>query len=269
MKGKHYIITGASSGLGEALALELSALGANLTIAARRLDRLEALRQKIYATNPKLSVLAVSCDVSKKADNEALVKKAAAHFGAIDGYIANAGKSMWTRFSDVKDPDELKDLMDLNYMGVVYGAFYALPLLRKKKGSFVAISSLQGSIPVPYHTGYVASKYAVNGFIDSLRFEEPELHLMLALPSWIAGTELREHAVVSEKKGAVKVQKSHNKTVISAKDCAHKIIDALKKRKTEIYIPEKYAYVPALRTLLKRTVDHIIKRKVESQLSDH
>lgn len=267
MKGKNYLITGASAGLGKAFAFDLAARGANLTLAARRLERLGEVKDELLAKHANLKILVVKTDVSEKESVKELIERSVAHFGRLDTLIANAGQSMWSRFRDIADPDELKHLMQLNYMGVVYSAFYALPHLRPTRGSFVAISSLQGAIPVPYHSGYVASKYAVNGLIETLRQEEPEVHFMLASPSWIAGTELRSHAVSSSLPDAIKVNTRHGKKVISAEECARLIIEALGERKRSIYIPKKYGIVPFLRYILPLSVDRIIKDKVDKQLS--
>ncbi len=266
MKGKNYLITGASAGLGKAFAFELASRGANLTLAARRHERLVEIKEDILKLSPKSDILVVKTDVCDKESTKHLISQSMAHFGRLDAVIANAGQSMWSRFRDIADPDELQSLMQLNYMGLVYSAFYALPHLRKSRGSFVAISSLQGAIPVPYHAGYVAAKYAVNGLIETIRQEEPDIHFLLASPSWIAGTELRSHAVSGASADAIKVNTKHGKQVITAEECARLIIEALMAKKTSIYIPKKYGIVPLLRYLLPATVDRIIKAKVDKQL---
>ncbi len=266
MRGHHVLITGASAGLGAALAVAAARKGANLTLAARRLDRLAELEQSLRSLCPEIKILAIKADVSDKKSVAELIANSVAHFGRLDCLIANAGQGMWTRFSDLADPDQLKDLMQLNYMGVVYSAFYALPHLRKAQGSLVAISSVQGVIPVPYHTGYVASKYAVNGFIDTLRMEEPEVNFLLALPGWIGGTELRAQALTSSGEGAIVVKSRHNRKVVSADQCAEQIIAATIKKQSQLFIPRAYACVPLLRCLLRTTVDKIIKTKVDQQL---
>lgn len=266
MSDKHYLITGASAGLGEAFAFTLAPHAASLTLAARRLERLEALKTTLESRFPSCQVLCLKADVTDKESCRAMIESTIKQFGTLHGLIANAGQSMWSRFCDVKDPDELKQLMELNYMGVVYCAFYALPYLRASKGSFVAISSLQGTIPVPYHSGYVASKYAVNGFIETIRQEETDIHFLLANPSWIAGTELRSHAVSGVGEHAIKVTTTHKSNVITAQDCARLIVEAMLNKKREIYIPKKYAAVPLLRCIIPSVVDRVVKDKVDKQL---
>ena len=265
---RHALITGASSGLGEALAKQLALQGFNLTLSARRADRLEAVRNEIVKAHPKIEVLLLPADITDKHACKNVVLKSVNHFKRLDAYIANAGLGMWTRFRDISDPDELLDLMRVNYMGVVYGLYYALSYLREARGTFVAISSIQGLIPVAYHTGYVASKYAVNGLIETVRLEEPEINFLLALPSWISGTELRSHALSGSGKDAIQVNTEHGKSAVSAEECARQIIYALRKGDRDVFIPRKFACVPFLRSVAKKTFDRVVMNKVETQIRD-
>lgn len=265
---KNIIITGASSGLGKALAYKFAALGANLCLAARRVEILHAIKKDMLERYPDLNVLIFKTDVKNQLSCERLIKESVKQLGSLDIFIANAGQSMWSRFRDLEDPKELQELMQLNYMGVVFSAFYALPHLRESHGSFVAISSIQGSIPVPFHSGYVASKYAVTGFVDTLRLEEPDVHFLLAMPSWIAGTELRAHALTGSAEESVVVMKHHSKKIMSAEQCASHIIQALKAKRDQIYIPNKYRHVSLLRHLFRKLIDRVILARVKKQLRD-
>jgi len=262
---KHVLITGASSGLGEALAKNLAQQGINLTLCARREDRLQALKSELIK-NTKSEILILPADVSSKISCEQLIEKSVAHFNGLDVFIANAGLGMWSRFRDIADPDQLRDLMQINYMGMVYGLFYALPYLRKSHGSMIAISSVQGAMPVVYHTGYVASKYAVNGFIETLRLEEPDVHFLLAMPAWIGGTELRSHALTGDAKTSIQVKKSHGQKVVSAKECAELILAALMAKKERLFIPQAYRYLPFVRNLMTTSFDRFVTKKVKGQL---
>jgi short-subunit dehydrogenase len=260
------LITGASAGLGEAMAMRFARMGANLTLNARRLEKLTELKDRLHKVNKKIEIVIAPGDVSHKGAVDEITKQSVNHFGGIDVVIANAGQGMWCRFKDLKDPDQLLELMQLNYMGVVYCLFYGLPHLRKSHGSFVAVSSIQGVIPVAFHTGYVASKYAVNGLIETIRLEEPDVHFLLALPSWISGTELRSHALSGTGTGAVKVKTSHGKHATSSEDCASMIIDALLAKKRDVFVPHQYRFVPILRDMAKNTFDRFVMRKTEGQL---
>lgn len=260
------LITGASSGIGQALALDLAHQGHNLTLVARRKDKLMTLRDQLLAINKSIDIHIIDADVSHKDSVANFIKESANHFGGIDVIIANAGQGMWSRFRDLDDPDALLDLMNINYMGVVYTLFYGLPHLRSKKGSFVAISSVQGVIPVAFHTGYVASKYAVNGFIDTIRLEEPDVHFLLVQPSWISGTELRSHALTSDNKNAIKVKNKHGKHAHTTKECAQSIIKALESKQSSLFIPDHYKWAPLLRNLCPKTFDNIVMHKIKEQI---
>ena len=266
LKNKNVIITGASSGLGESLALQIASLGANLVICARNKENLLKTKEQINNLYPLVKIKTVIADVSLKEDNEKLVQEAINFLGSIDVFIANAGKSMWSRFVDIEDIDELKELMNLNYMSVVYASYYALPYLKKSLGSFVAISSIQGVLPVIYHTGYVASKHALNGFIETLKLEEPKIKFLLVMPSWIASTNLRKNALVSHLANAIKVQTKHSSKVITKEECAKQIIESLIKKEDFLYIPKKYKFIQYARVFCKNLVDKIVTNKVNSQL---
>jgi short-subunit dehydrogenase len=265
---KHVVITGASSGLGEAMAKNFARRGFNMTLSARRAERLTAVRDTLLKLDKTIDVLIIPGDVGDKQACQHLVDESMKRFSRIDAFVANAGIGMWSRFRDLDDPNQLKDLMQVNYMGVVYSLFYALPHLRASRGSFIAVSSIQGTIPIVLHTGYAASKYAVNGLIESIRLEEPDVHFLLALPAWISGTELRSHALRGGGEDAVIVKNRHGKSAVPADECARRIIDAFLAKKDRVFIPKKYALLPCLRQLLGPLFDRIVANKVKGQLKD-
>ena len=163
MKSKTVVITGASSGIGEAMAQLYAKMGARVVLGARSEDKLKTLTDKITADGGQ----AVYCatDVTKAEDCKRLIDKAIESYGGIDILICNAGISMRAIFDDV-DLSVLHRLMDVNFWGTVYCSKYALPYLQASKGSLVGISSVAGLHGLPGRTGYSASKYAMK----SLRF---------------------------------------------------------------------------------------------------
>lgn len=179
---KVVIITGASSGIGLALAREFSRLGARVVMAARSIDRLEAIAREL----PNES-LAVCCDVANENDCRAMVGKTVARFGRIDVLINNAGISMRAIFDDV-DLDVLHQLMDVNFWGTVNCTKYALPYIQQSHGSIVGVTSVAGLHGLPARTGYSASKYAMQGFLETLRIENlyKGVHVMIAAPGFTA-----------------------------------------------------------------------------------
>lgn len=189
------IITGASSGIGEAAAHAFAAKGCKLVLAARSLD---ALQTQVKPTCERLGstqVVCVPCDVSQANDCKKLIDTTIEHFGQIDVIINNAGISMRALFADV-ELDVLKKVMDVNFWGTVYCTKYAMPHLLKSKGSVLGVSSVAGFKGLPARTGYSASKFAMQGFMESLRIENMKtgLHVGVISPGY-TGSNIRNAAL--------------------------------------------------------------------------
>jgi short-subunit dehydrogenase len=184
LKDKIVVITGASSGIGKAMATEFAKQGVNLVLGARQYVTLCQITQDIEIQH-KVRAVAVQCDVTVEEDCAALIKQAILTFGKIDVLINNAGISMRALFKDA-DLKVLKALMDVNFWGTVYCTKYALPEITKTKGSIVGVSSIAGYKGLPGRTGYSASKFAMNGFLDALRIENLKtgVHVMIACPGF-------------------------------------------------------------------------------------
>jgi short-subunit dehydrogenase len=199
LKDKVVIITGASSGIGRALAAAFAQRGANLVLAARQYVTLCEIAQQIQQQY-NIKAIAVQCDVSVEADCAQLIKQTTLIFGKIDVLVNNAGISMRALFKDA-DLKVLKELMDVNFWGTVYCTKYALPEILKTKGSIVGVSSIAGYKGLPGRSGYSASKFAMNGFLDALRIENLKtgVHVMVACPGFTA-TNIRNTALNSQGK---------------------------------------------------------------------
>jgi NAD(P)-dependent dehydrogenase (short-subunit alcohol dehydrogenase family) len=169
LAGKTIVLTGASAGIGRALALELAPRRPRLVLAARDAEALAAVAQDCEARGAE--TLVVRCDVSEDASCRALVEAALERFQAIDALVNNAGMGMLARFEDVTDLSQYERLMRVNYLGSVYPTFHALPHLKRSRGQIVAVSSLSGLCGVPTRSAYAATKHAQIGFFDSLRIE--------------------------------------------------------------------------------------------------
>ena len=167
--GKVIVITGASEGIGRALACELSPDGPWLVLAARDAQRLDEAAAACQALGAE--VLAVPTDVADETACRALIERAVERFGGIDVLVNNAGITMWSRFDAVADLTAFERLMRVNYLSCVYLTAAALAHLKKSRGLIVAVASLAGLTGVPERTGYAASKHAMIGFFDSLRIE--------------------------------------------------------------------------------------------------
>lgn len=186
LKDKTVIITGASSGIGKSLAYEFAARGANLVLAARQYVILCEIAQSIEEQYGVRAV-AVQCDVTVESACEHVIQQAILTFGKIDILINNAGISMRALFRDA-DIQVLKTVMDINFWGTVYCTKYAMPELLKTKGTLVGVSSIAGYKGLPGRSGYSASKFAMNGFLDALRVENLKtgVNVLTACPGFTA-----------------------------------------------------------------------------------
>ncbi len=185
VNGKVVVVTGASSGIGEALAKTYAAAGAKVVLAARQEEKLQAVVSEIGAAGGE-AIYSV-CDVVKEDECQLLIDNAVEVYGKIDILICNAGLSMRALFDDV-DLSVLHRLMDVNFWGTVNCVKYALPYLQSSKGSIVGVSSVAGLHGLPARTGYSASKYAMTGFLETIRIENLKkgLHVMIACPGFTA-----------------------------------------------------------------------------------
>jgi short-subunit dehydrogenase len=194
--GKVVIVTGASSGIGKAIALAFAKNGSRVMIAARSEEKLAELVAEIKAQNLEASY--VKTDVSNEEDCRNLINKTVEKYGTINILVNNAGISMRALFDDV-DLKVLHTLMNVNFWGTVYCTKYALPYLVANKGSLVGVSSVAGFHGLPGRTGYSASKFAVHGFLETIRIENLKkgLHVMIIAPGFTS-SEIRKHALTAD-----------------------------------------------------------------------
>lgn len=228
LKDKIVIITGASSGIGRALAIECAKRGANIVLAARQYVALCELAE-IIDRQYHVKSLAVQCDVSVEEDCAQLVKQTILTFGRIDVLVNNAGISMRALFKDA-DVKVLKSLMDVNFWGTVYCTKYALPEITKTQGSIVGVSSIAGYKGLPGRTGYSASKFAMNGFLDVVRMENLKtgVHVLTACPGFTA-SNIRNTAL--NKEGIQQGESTLNEEkMMTAEEVAQKIADGIENR---------------------------------------
>jgi short-subunit dehydrogenase len=192
-RDKVVIITGASSGIGEATARDFAKNGSKVVLAARSEQKLSRITQELISQN--LDAFYVKTDVSVEEDCRNLINKAIEKYGTIDILVNNAGISMRASFTDV-DLKVLHRLMDVNFWGTVYCTKYAIPYLISNKGSLVGVSSVAGFHGLPGRTGYSASKFAIHGFLETIRIENLKkgLHVMIIAPGFTT-TEIRKHAL--------------------------------------------------------------------------
>lgn len=232
-KDKVIIITGASSGIGLASARLFGSCGAKVVMAARHLDKLQAEVPSVSA-NPE-NVLCVKTDVSREEDCRELIDKTVERFGRIDILVNNAGISMRAMFRDL-DLSVIRSLMDVNFWGTVYCTKYALPYLLQSKGSVVGVISIAGYSALPARTGYSASKYAIRGFLDTIRIEHLRdgLNVLVFAPGYTA-SNVRNAALTADGSAQGETPLDEGK-LMSAEECAGHLAKALRKRRSEVIL---------------------------------
>lgn len=195
-KDKVVVITGASSGIGRAVALEFAHLGSKVCLIARRHDRLLQIQSDLIKKGCTVAI--AEADVAIQEDCTKAITNFIQQFGGIDILINNAGVSMRAKFDDV-EISVLKRLMDVNFWGAVYCTKCALPYLKKANGVVVGVSSIAGFHGLPGRTGYSASKFALHGFLETIRIENLKsgLHVMLIAPGFTS-SEVRYHALTAD-----------------------------------------------------------------------
>ena len=226
---KVIIVTGASSGIGLASARLFGSLGAYVVMAARRLDKLMELAPSVA---PEDHVLCVKCDVSSEEDCKELVEVTVERFGRLDILVNNAGLSMRAMFKDL-DLKVIHSLMDVNFWGTVNCTKYALPFLLQSKGQVVGVISIAGYSALPARTGYSSSKYAIRGFLDTIRIEHLKdgLNVLVFAPGYTS-SNVRNAALTADGSAQGETPLDEGK-LMSAEDCARHLARALRKRKSE------------------------------------
>ena len=232
LKNKTVVITGASSGIGKSCAEQFAKRGANLVLGARQYVTLCEIAQDLEQRFG-IKAIAVQCDVSKELDCMELINQAKTAFKRIDVLINNAGISMRALFKDL-DLLVLRNLMDVNFWGAVYCTKYALPELIKNKGSVVGVSSIAGYRGLPGRTGYSASKFALNGFLESLRVENLKtgLHVMIASPGFTS-SNIRNVALAKDGNSQGETIMDEDK-MMSSDEVAAIIVKGIEQRKRSL-----------------------------------
>jgi len=263
LANKVIIITGASSGIGKSLAIEFAKRGANLVLGARQFVNLCTLTQQIEQQY-KVRAIAVQCDVTVQEDCELLIKQALVTFNHVDILVNNAGISMRALFNDT-DVDVLKSVMDVNFWGTVYCTKYALPHILKSQGSIVGVSSIAGYKGLPGRTGYSASKFAMNGFLDALRIENLKtgVHIMIACPGFTA-SNIRNTAL--DKNGREQRESTLNEQNMMTSEKVAKIIaDGIENRSRTLIMTGEGKLTVLIGKLFPALLDRLVYNKMKKE----
>ncbi|HDP74821.1 MAG TPA: SDR family oxidoreductase [Bacteroidales bacterium] len=253
--GKVVVITGASSGIGKALAYEFSKYNTKLVIGARNVDALNAIASELSSVG--VEVLPVKTDVTSEGDCKNLVEQAIRKFGRIDILVNNAGVSMRALFKDV-DLKVIRHLMDVNFWGTVYCTKYALSYLLESKGSVVGVSSIAGFHGLPGRCGYSASKFAMHGFLETLRIENLKngLHVMIAAPGFTS-TNVRFSALTAD--GTPQgMSPRDEKNMMTPKEVAKIIVKGIAKRRRNIIMGTEGKISVLAQRILPTVIDRLL-----------
>lgn len=265
LQGKTALITGASSGLGKRLALDLAVQGMNLGLASRSERSLQETAAGVRRTGG--DCLVVPTDVTDARQCRETVSAVTAEFGALDYLILSAGVSMWTLFDQVRDTGIFRTLMEVNYLGAVHCIHPALAPLKERNGMIVAISSVQGRVGVPFHSGYTASKHALDGLLETLRVElGDDVRILNVMPGWIRSTRLRAHALSAD--GSPLGSASHRsqrERGVSVRECSRRIVGALPGPGGNLYIPKAMGFLPLVKLLFPSLLRAGVRRAVRKQ----
>ena len=255
MQNKTVIVTGASSGIGLACAREFASHGASVVLAARNAEKINAAAEELNAGGFK--ALAVQTDVSVEEDCKRLIGAAIDRYGRIDVLINNAGISMRALFSDT-ELRVLKQLMDVNFWGTVYCTKYALPFLMETGGSVAGVSSIAGYQGLPGRTGYSASKFAMHGFLESLRIEtlKSGLHVLIAAPGFTA-SNIRKTALAADGSAQGESPRAEEKMMTADQVAEHLFRAIIKRQRSLVLTQQGRATV-----LLKKLAPSIVERLV-------
>lgn len=261
-KNKVVIVTGASSGIGLACAKSFLDIGAKVVLASRSEMKLEYLAKDLSCDGR--CCLAVPTDVTVEEDCENLIKKTVEAFGGVDILINNAGISMRALFEEV-EISVLKKVMDVNFWGTVYCTKFALPHIKKSKGTIVGISSIAGFHGLPGRSAYSASKAAMMGFLESIRIENLKNGVqVLILAAGFTSSNIRRAALDAHGNPQGETPRKEEK-MMSPELVAKNVIRSIRKNKRNRIMTTEGQLLVFLQRIIPEFVDSTIYRKFKRE----
>ena len=260
--GSRMLITGASQGIGRALALEAARQGARVLVSARQENLLQELAQAARTAGGTLEY--VVADVTSPADRQKMVQAAERHFGGLDILVNNAGIGATGHFADV-DFQILRKIFEVNFFGLTETTRAFLPLLKQgTKPAVVNISSIAGKRGIPARSHYSASKFAVQGFGEALRAElsKDGIDVLVVCPG-LTQTNFSQNML--EQKAKVKLDHLRGMT---AEDVARATLRAIAKGKNEVRLTLKGKLLAWFARFFPKIVDFFTKKKVRELFED-
>jgi len=261
-KDKVVIVTGASTGIGKAVSMEFARNGSKVVMAARSVEKLIANEAEMEALG--YDVMACPTDVTNEDQCKNLIEKTVERYGAINILINNAGISMRALFIDL-DLSVIKRLMDVNFWGTVYCTKYALPYLLKSRGSIVGVSSVAGFHGLPGRTGYSASKFAVHGFLETIRIENlrKHLHVMIIAPGFTS-SEVRKHALLADGSEQGNSPRSEGK-MMTPERVARAVLKGIRKKKRNKILTLVGQLTALFQRIIPTFVDYMYYREMAKE----
>lgn len=252
-KEKVVIVTGASSGIGLASAKEFATNGASVVLAARNRGKLDEIVSQLE--NPS-NHLAIECDVTKEEECKNLIEKSVERYGKIDILINNAGISMRALFLELS-LEAFREVMEVNFYGTVNCTKYALPYILKEGGSIVGVISIAGYKGLPARSAYSASKFAIYGFLETLRLEylKEKLHVMIFAPGFTS-SNIRERALTADGTPQGETPRDEGK-MMSAEECAKHLLKGIKKKRREVILTAVGKTLVLLNKFFPKLVDRL------------
>lgn len=254
-------ITGASSGIGEALSKELCAQGARLVISGRDTDSLERIAERCCEAENPIRPILVPFDVSDHAQFPSIVKRVFDTVGTVDILINNAGVGQRSDALSCR-PDTVRKIMDVNFFGPVFLTQELLPsMIKRGSGRIVVVASVLGKFHLPGRSAYSASKHALIGYFNTLRTElgTSGIGVTVVCPGWIA-TNISQNALTAD---GTKYEKTtpRRSSKMSAETCSRHIIRAIAAQKNEATMGGIETLGGLLHTLSPKLFDWVVRRR--------
>ena len=254
-ENKVVVVTGGTDGIGKALVESLLSSGAKVATCGRNSDKLYQL-QKFHASEYLHTVVA---DVSSENDCRHFIETTIKEFGYIDILINNAGISMRGLLKDT-NIEVIEKLMGVNFMGAVYCTKYALNSIIERKGTIVGVSSIAGYRGLPGRSGYSASKFALQGFLESIKTEliQEGVHVMWVSPGFTA-SNIRNAALTENAKEQGETPLDEDK-LMTADECASHILLAIEKKKRSLVLTFTGHQTIFLNKFFPKLTDKLVQR---------
>ena len=252
---KVVLVTGGTDGIGKALVDALLSKGAKVATCGRNHDKLYRLQSE----HPSAHLYTMVADVSNENDCRRLVDMTVKNFGGIDILINNAGISMRSLLKDAST-EVIKKVMDINFFGTVYCTRYAVDSLIKRKGTIVGVSSIAGYRGLPGRSGYSASKFALQGWLEAIKTElmDDGVHVMWVCPGFTT-SNIRNAALNKDGESQGESPMDESK-MMTAEECAVHILNAIKKKKRTLVLTFTGKRTVFLNKFFPKLADKMVKK---------